>query len=154
MTRLYTATSGLVSLAASTAKVAVGLATGSAVTATIFGWDISFDSTASGAGAISVRVALVRCTGVSSTGGAAITPGPWCKGGLAAATTARAGDTTDGASPTIIKEWLVSPTAGFSYIFPYGKELEMAVSDFIELRVTSQAGMTAANFIGSLDIGE
>ncbi len=151
MPRLYTTTSGLVSLAASTTKVAIGLATGAAVTATLIGWDISFDSTASGAGAVSVRVALVRCTGVSSVAGSAVTPAPTAKGGLAAAVTARAGDTTDGSAPTIIKEWLVSPTAGYSYIWPYGKELEMAVSDFLELRVTSQSGMTTCNFIADID---
>jgi len=131
--------------------VVVGLASGATVTATLLGWDISFDSTASGSGAIPVRVALVRCTGVSSTGGAVVTPTPWTKGGLAAAVTARAGDTTDGASPTIIKEWLVSPTAGYSYVWPYGKELEMGISDFLELRVVSQAGMTTCNADGQID---
>lgn len=154
MPRVYTATSGLISLAASTTKVAVGLASSSTDTCTIIGWDISFDSTASGAGAIPVRCALVRCTGVSSTGGSAPAASPWRKGGLAAVTTVRVGDTTDGASPTIIKEWLVSPTAGFSYIFPYGRELEMDISDFLELRVISQSGMTTCNFIGNVDFQE
>jgi hypothetical protein len=143
--RKYTVSTGLNSLAASTTRVAVGLATNTTTTNTIIGFDVTFDSTATGAGAIPVRVELVRCTGVSSTTGTAPTPTPWEKGLLAAATTARINDTTDGASPTIIASWLVSPTGGFSYQFPLGREITMAISDFLELRLTSQSGFTTCN---------
>lgn len=151
MARKYTASTGLVSLAASATRVAVGLATGTTVTAVITGFDVTFDSVSTGAGAIPVRVELVRCTGASNTTGTAPTPTKWNKSTGAAAVTARINDTVDGASPTIIKSWLVPPTGGFSYQFPLGREIEMDVSDFLELRLISQAGMTTCNYEANLD---
>lgn len=151
--RKYTASSGLTSLAASTTKVAVQLATGAAATNTIFGADVTFDSTATGSGAIAVKVQIVRTTGASS-GGAAATPAPWVKGQIASATTARINDTTDGAAPTVIQEWLISPTSGVLYQLPLGRDLDMAPSDFIELRLVSQAGMTTCDYSGQLHYSE
>jgi hypothetical protein len=153
MARKYTVTSGLTSLAASTTKVACQLATGTNVTNSIVGFDVTFDSTATGAGAIPIRVELVRTTGASS-GGATYTPTKWHKAVGAAVTTARINDTSDGASPTIIKSWLVPPTGGISYQFPLGREIEMDVSDFLELRLISQAGMTTCNYEANLDVEE
>lgn len=153
MAEQFTVTSGLTSLAAATTKVACQLATGTTVSTTIIGFDIGFDSTATGAGAIPVRVALVRATGASS-GGSTFTPVRWNTGMRVANATARINDTTDGASPTIIKEWLVSPTTFFAYQFPLGREIDMAVSDFLELRVVSQTGMTTCNYIANLDFEE
>jgi hypothetical protein len=151
--RKYSVSSGLTSLAASTTIVACQLATSTTVTLTILGFDISFDSTATGAGAIPVRVQLARPTAASS-GGATMTPTVWNKGDLAAQATARKNDTAAGTSPTVIKEWLVSPTAGFSYLFPQGREITMPISDFLELKLISQAGMTTCNYIGNLDLEE
>lgn len=151
MARKFSVSTGLVALAASATRVAIGLATSTTVTNTIISFDATFDSVSTGAGAIPIRVELVRCTGASSTTGTAPTPTKWHKALVAAATTARINDTTDGASPTIIKSWLVSPTAGLSYQFPLGREIEMDISDFLELRLISQSGMTTCNYECNLD---
>jgi hypothetical protein len=153
MARKYTVPSGTSSLAASTTKVAVQLATGAAVTNTIVAFDATFDSTATGSGAIAIKVQLVRTTGASS-GGAAQTPVIWKKGQVASGTTGRINDTTDGASPTLIKEWLISPTAGVIYQFPLGRDQEMEASDFVEVRLVSQAGMTTCDYSVNVDLEE
>lgn len=153
MARGYTVTSGLTSIAASVTKVACQLATGTTINNILRGFDISFDSVASGAGAIPVRVQIVKATGASAAGATA-TPGKNYPADIAAATTARVNDTTDGASPTILKEWLVSPTSGFSFQFPLGREICMNNSDFLELRLVSQAGMTTCNYVANLDFEE
>lgn len=151
--RKYTSSAQLVSLAASTTLVLVQLATGTTVTATILGFDVGFDSVATGAGAIPVRIQLVRPTAASS-GGSTNTPAVWDKGGLAANTTSRKSDTTAGTGPVVIKEWLVSPTTGFSYIFPLGREISLGISDFFELKAISQAGMTTVNVSSNVDFAE
>lgn len=153
MARKYTVNSGLSSLAASTTKVACQLATGAAVTNTLLGLDIAFDSTATGAAAIPVRVQLARAS-TASSGGATATPNKWSAIQAAAVSTGRANDTTAGTLTAVIKEWLVSPTSGFSYQFPLGREIEMGVSEFLELRVVSQAGMTTCNYIANIDMEE
>lgn len=153
MAHQYTVTSGLTSLAASTTKVACQLATGTTITNAIIGFDISFDSVATGAGAIPIRVELVRATGASS-GGSTLTPLEWETTGPASITTARINDTTDGSSPTIVMSWLVSPTSGFSFQFPLGREIKMVVSDFFELRLISQSGMTTCNYEANLHFEE
>ena len=149
----YTVQSGLTSLAASTTKVACSIATGTTIAATIIGFDVSFDSTATGGGAVPVRVELVRVTAASS-GGSTFTPVVWNKLLHASATTARINDTTDGTSPTIIKSWLISPTTAFAYQFPLGREIACAHSDFFELRLISQTGMTTCNYEANLDFEE
>jgi hypothetical protein len=151
--RKYTVSSTTQSLAASTTRVAVQLATGAAVTNTIIGADITFDSTATGSGAIAVKVQIVRTTGASS-GGTAPTPTPWKKGQVASVTTARINDTTDGSSPTIIWEWLISPTAGIIYQLPMGRDIDMEASDFVELRLVSQSGMTTCDYSAQLHYAE
>jgi hypothetical protein len=152
--RQYSVATGLVSLAASATRVAVQLATGTTTTNIVIGFDVSFDSVATGAGAIPIRVELVRETGASNTTGTAPTPTKFLGVFAAAATTARINDTVDGASPTIIKSWLVSPTGGFSYQFPLGREIQMGVSEFLALRLISQAGMTTCNYEANLDFEE
>jgi hypothetical protein len=153
MARKFTVTSGLTSLAASTTKVACQLATGSTITCTVIGFDVTFDSTATGSGAVPVRVELVRATGASS-GGSTYTPKPWLTGDTASITTARINDTSDGAGVAILKSWLVSPTAGLVYQFPLGREVSMSASDFFELRLISQSGMTTCNYEANLDFEE
>ncbi len=152
--RKYTASSGTQSLAASTTRVAVQLATPSTATNTIIGGDITFDSTATGSGAIAIKVQIVRTTGASSTSGTAPAPAPWKKGQIASTTTARINDTTDGASPTVIWEWLISPTAGVIYQLPLGRDIDMEASDFVELRLVSQAGMTTCDYSAQLHFSE
>ncbi len=153
MARKYTVTSGLVSLAASTTKVACQLATGSTITNCVTGFDITFDSVATGSGAIPVRVQIVKPTAAGS-GGSTATPAKWHEDLAASASTARISDSTAGASPVVVKEWLVSPTSGLSYQFPLGREIEMGVSDFLELKLVSQSGMTTCNYIANLDFEE
>lgn len=149
MARKYTITSGLTSLAASTTKVACLLVTPATETAVVIAADISFDGTATGAAAIPVRVAIVRVTAASS-GGSTFTPASWRKGAPAANCTARINDTSDGTSPTILQEWLIPPTTVYPYQLPLSREYALDVSDFLELRLTSQSGMTTVNFLGSL----
>lgn len=153
MARKYTVSSGTQSLAAATTRVAVQLATGAAVTNTVIAFDVTFDGTATGSAAIAVKVQIVRTTGASS-GGTAPTPAPWKKGQIASATTARINDTSDGASPSVIKEWLISPTAGIVYQFPLGRDLEMEASDFVEVRLVSQSGMTTCDYSVNVDFEE
>jgi hypothetical protein len=147
--RKYTITSGLTSLAASTTKVACLLATPTTETAVVIAADISFDGTATGAAAIPVRVAIVRVTAASS-GGSTFTPASWRKGAPVANCTARINDTVDGSSPTILQEWLVPPTTVMPYQLPLSREFALDVSDFLELRLISQAGMTTVDYVGSL----
>lgn len=149
----YTVTTGLTSLAAATTRIACAIATGATVAAEIIAFDVTFDSVATGAGAIPVRVELVRTSTVSS-GGAAFTPISWDKYLHASATTARINDTVDGTVVSIVKSWLVTPTAGLAYQFPLGRELVCAHSDWLELRLISQTGMTTCNYECNLDFEE
>lgn len=154
MARKYTINSGRAAApAASTVKVAVSIATGATVTAVIHGIDITFDSVATGAGAIPVLVELCRTTAAGS-GGAAATPAPWRKGQIASVTTARINDTTEGSSPTVVKGWLISPTAGAITQLPLGREFEVDASDFWEVRITPQTGFTACFYDCNVDIEE
>lgn len=143
----YAVTTGLVSIAASvTKKVAVEVNTPATVANQIIAFDVCFDSVATGAGAAPIRVSLVRATGASS-GGAAATPTPYNKWMHAAASAARINDITPGTGPTIIQEWEVPPTSGLSYQFPLGREIQCSHSDFLELQLTTIAGMTTCNYI-------
>jgi hypothetical protein len=152
--RRYTVTSGKTAApAAAAVKVAVQLATGAAVTNTIIGIDITDDSVATGAGAVPTLVELVRTTGASS-GGAVATPAPWKKGQIASGTTARINDTTDGAGPTVIMSWLVQPTGGQLMQLPLGRDVDMEASDFMEVRLTPQSGVTAYNYDVNVHIEE
>lgn len=150
--RRYTVSSGKAACpAASTVKVAASIATDSSHAATIMGADITFDSTATGMGAIPVLVELCRTTAAPS-GGASATPVPWRKGMAAANFTARINDTADGTSPTVVKSWLVSPTYGAMQQLPLGREFDLDPSDFWELRITPQTGFTACNYDVNLDV--
>src|SRR5712664_3413245 len=142
--RRYSVTSGKTAgAAAGTVKVAVQLATGTTVTNTVIGIDVSFDSTANpaSAGGVPALVELVRETGASS-GGTAPTPTIWKKGQVASGTTARINDTTDGTGPTIIKAWLVPISTAFPQQLPLGREFDMEASDFLAVRITFQTGTT------------
>lgn len=150
----YTVSSGRTAAAAAgTAKVAAALATGAAVKNSIIGIDVTFDSTATGAGAISALVELVRTTAASS-GGAVATPAPWLKGDIASLTTARINDTTDGTGPSVIKSWLIPVLSGVLQQLPLGREFPMFTSDFLEVRVTLLTGATACDYDVNVDIEE
>lgn len=136
--------------AAGTLKVAWQLATGAAVTATLWAADVSFDSVANpaSAGGIPALVELVRETGASS-GGAAQTPVIWKKGQIASGTTARINDTTDGAGPTVIMAWLLPIFSAYPQQLPLGREIDLEASDFLALRVTLQSGATGCNYLSN-----
>jgi hypothetical protein len=145
--RNYCATSSTQSIAASATRVAVQLATGASVTNRIFQIDVSFDSVATGSGAVPFLVQLVRPTAASS-GGSTVTPTKLNKALPASATTGRKADTTAGTGATVVAEYEVSPAAGFPfpYQLPLGRELEMDVSDFFEVKIVAPAGITTCNY--------
>jgi len=147
--RTFAVNSGKTSIAASITQVACYIATGSTVTAKVIDLACSFDSTATGAAAVPFRVELVRVTGASS-GGSTYTPVALESGDTASNTTARINDTTDGASPTILYSWLVSPTSGIYVQYPLGREWQLKASDFLELRIISPSGITTCNYEASL----
>lgn len=152
----YVIASGLVACpAAGSFKVACQAASSSTSRLQVVQVDISFDSVATGAGAVAVICELVRCTGASS-GGATYTPGKMTDpDSLAAVTTARINDTTDGASPTVLWGTLVYPT-GLPFIlqYPLGAMWASKVSDFIEWRIKPQTGFTAANYYAQMTVRE
>ncbi len=144
MAQLYSVSSGKTAgAAAGTAKVAVQLATGAQVANKIVQIDITFDGVV--ASAVPVLVELVKATGVSSGGTAPAATKVQARGN--AQTTARINDTTDGASPTVQQSYLVPPTSGLVLQFPLGREPEMVVSDFWEVRITWLSGQTVVNYL-------
>ena len=122
--------------ASNAAKTAIQLATGTTVANAIVAFDISFDG--ADATKTPIIVTLEKPTAASS-GGSTFTPltlGPYATA-VAAVTTSRVNDTTPGTGNVVYARWAVSPTSGFSYQFPLGRELTMRVSEFLELKVTT-----------------
>lgn len=153
MTAVYTVNSGKVACASAAAKVMVQIASTSTKTCKITSLDVSFDGT--DATKTPILVELCRETGVSSTGGTAPTPAR--EGGDASVTTsmtARINDTTDGASPTVLRGWLVSPTSGFSYQYPLGREATLVISDFMAWRATTVSGSGTPNYDATVGFEE
>lgn len=145
MPQLYSVTSGLTACAtAGSVKVAVALATGAQVRATITQIDVMFNGNTSTEKP--VKVELVKTTAAPS-GGSTYTPLLNQPGGRTAQTTARINDTTDGSSPTIQQGYLVPATSGICFQYPLGREIEMAVSEFWEVRITLQSGAAANDYL-------
>lgn len=141
---LYVVNSGKTACASNAAKVAVALATGSAVTNTLVGFDVTFDGTSSSATPILVE--LVKTTAASSGGASATVQIVSANTSRSVQTTARINDTTDGSTPTVLAGWFVPPTGGFSYQWPLGREVEMPVSAFFEIRITTATGSGTPNY--------
>lgn len=153
MTAQFVVNSGKVACASAAAKVMVQIASTATKTCRITSVDVSFDGT--DATKTPILCELVRETGVSSTGGTA--PTPALEGGDASVTTsmtARINDTTDGASPTVLRGWLVSPTSGFSYQWPMGREPSLKISDFVAWRCTTVAGSGTPNYDATVGFEE
>lgn len=145
MPQLYSVTSGLTACAAAASvKVAVALATGSQVRATIVQVDVMFNGTT--ATEKPIKVEFVKTTAAPS-GGSTYTPLLNQPGGRTSQTTARINDTTDGSSPTIQQGYLVPATSGMCIQYPLGREIEMAVSEFWEVRITIQSGGAANDYL-------
>jgi len=145
MPQLYSVTSGLIAgAAAGSVKVAVALATGAQVRATITQIDVMLNGT--NAAAKPVKVELVKTTAAPS-GGSTYTPLLNQPGGRTAQATARINDTTDGTSPTIQQGYLIPATSGMIVQLPLGREIELAVSEFWEVRVTWQTAETVTDYL-------
>lgn len=149
MSAVFTVNTGAVASPSAATKVCVQLASTSTKTCKIIGFDITFDGVT--ATNTPILVTIARETGVSSVAGSAPTP-VRAEGdaSVTSAMTARISDTTDGASPTVICGWYVSPTSGFSYQFPLGREISLFISDFVALRVTTVSGSGTPNYNATL----
>lgn len=150
---------GLYSVAANAAcasnalKVALQIATGSGVACRLAQFEVSFDGADSTKTPILVE--LVAETGASSTGGAAVTPTQVGGHPLRTAQfTARGNDTTDGASPTVLERWYVSPTSGIVIQYPLGREPVVPASSYLALRVTTVTGSGTPDYAASALIEE
>jgi hypothetical protein len=140
MAQIYTVTSGQTAGAtAGSVKVAVALATGAQVRAKIIQVDVTLNGT--NAAAKPVKVEFVK-TAAAPSGGSTYTPLLNQPGGRTSQTTARINDTTDGSTPVIQQGYLVPATSGMVMQFPLGREIEMSVSEFWEVRVTWQSAET------------
>jgi hypothetical protein len=144
MGQLFSVTSGKTAgAAAGSVKVAVALATGAGVRNVITQIDVTLNGT--NAAAKPVLVELVKTTAAPS-GGSTYTPIK-VQSRVASVTTARINDTTDGASPTIQQAWLVPATSGMVVQLPLGREIEMAPSEFWEVRITWQSAETVTDYL-------
>ena len=145
MPQLYSVTSGLTACAAAASvKVAVALATGAQVRAIITQIDVMFNGISSTAKP--VKVELVKTTAAPS-GGSTYTPILNQPGGRTSQATARINDTTDGSSPTIQQGYLIPATSGMIIQLPLGREIEMAVSEFWEVRITLASSETVIDYM-------
>ena len=146
---LYTVTGGAAAAVAAV-KVMAQLATGASVDAVITQLDVTMDGTSSTATPVTVDIAAE--SGASSVGGAAYTPNKYGNpAGRAAATTARVNDTTDGATPTVVKQWYVPPTAGLIIQSPLDREKGTGVSGFLAFRINAPA---AVNYKANVEFAE
>lgn len=144
MATLFSVTSGLTACAAAASvKVAVALATGSTIENKIVQVDVMFNGVTSTEKP--VKVELVKTTGAPS-GGSTYTPLK-AQGAAGNGTTARINDTTDGSSPTIQQAYMVPATSGICIQWPLGREPEMKVSEFWEVRITLQSGAAANDYL-------
>ena len=145
MAQVYSVTSGKTAgAAAGSVKGAVALATGAQVRAAIIQIDITLNGI--NAAAKPVLVELVKTT-TAPSGGSAYTPLKNRAGGRDAQTTARINDTTDGSSPTIQQGYLVPATSGVIQQIPLGREIELGVSEFWEVRVTWASAETVTDYL-------
>lgn len=146
---LYAVTGGAAA-AVGAVKVMAQLATGSAVDAVITQFDVTMDGT--NAAATPVAVDIASETGASSVSGSAYTPNKYGNpAGRAAQATARINDTTDGASPTVLKTYYVPPTSGLIIQSPLDREKGTGVSSFTAFRINAPA---AVNYKCNVEFAE
>lgn len=146
---LYTVTGGAAA-AVGAVKVMAQLATGATVDAVITQFDVTMDGT--NAAATPVAVDIASETGASSVSGSAYTPNKYGNpAGRAAQATARINDTTDGASPTVLKTYYVPPTSGLIIQSPLDREKGTGVSSFTAFRINAPA---AVNYKCNVEFAE
>ena len=135
----WVVTTGSTALVTATAKTAVELATGTAITNRIFQIDVTFNGTS--ATAVPVTVDLISSTATGT--GTAITFAAAHQVDSATSgnpiSTAKVNLTAEGAGPVVIAAWFVPPTAGVTYQLPLGREYDMKVSQFRGVRLTAPA---------------
>lgn len=135
-----------------TTKVACQIATTSTKPCILVAFDISFDGTTATNTPIQVQIASPTAAG---SGGSTFTPlliG--AESGATSSTTARINDTTAGASPSLFAAWYVPPTSGFSYQWPLGREIDLLISDFLELKIVTVTGSGTPNYLANLWFSE
>ena len=129
-------------------KVACQIATTSTKPCIVVGFDISFDGADATKTPIQVQLASPTAAG---SGGSTFTPLlVSSESSATSSTTARVNDTTAGASATLFAAWYVSPTSGFSYQFPLGREVDLLISDFLELKVVTVTASGTPNYLANL----
>lgn len=141
MARLYSVTNGTVSLSAATAKTVIELAAGATIQADLCEVAVSFDASSAAAG---IKVEIVR---YATTGtGTAYTPLK-CNAAaqsLASIVTAKVNDSAEPATPTVVDTYYVPNTAGQFWQLPLGREIALAPSTILGIRVTSAAVVNCA----------
>jgi hypothetical protein len=136
----YAVSNGSVALAAATARTLVEVSTASTVDMAWIGFDISFDASGTGTNA---KVEIVSYT-ASGTGSAYTPTRLGGNQGRASVTAAEVNSTVEPSTPTVLLTWFVPLNSGFSYVWPLGRELQMAVSKVYGIRVTSASVVNAA----------
>jgi hypothetical protein len=140
---LYFGSVDAVALVAATAKTVLEIATPSTMDLKIVEWWVDFDGVT--ASAVPVKIEVGRFSAAVTTA-TSLTPSKYCNSASpASAATVKQGTTVEGAgtaSDVIIKR--ISPTSGFHYVAPLGRELYMPVSTFFRIRLTAAAGVNAA----------
>ena len=134
MARDYAVTSGVVALAAATAKTVIELVTPAGVSADIVQVSVTFDAATAGAG-----IVVELCRGAATGTGTVQVAARYNDAAqmVAASTTAKFNDTVEPATMTVIESYYVPNTAGQFWQLPLGRELVMAPSTLLSLRVTS-----------------
>lgn len=139
----YATTSGKTVTASNAAKLPIQLFIPANASMKLIAFDVSFDGTDSTKTPILCEV--VKETGLTSGHGTA-TPTQTTGITRTAQTLAYTNGTADGSGPTVIQSWLISPTAAFSYQWPLGREVEVAGSAYVALRVTTVTASGTPNY--------
>lgn len=148
MAEVYGVTTGIgtpIALAAATAKTVIEVAAPSTATCRLVQAAVSFDASAAAAG-IKVEVVRYATTGTGTT----YTPLKYNGEGQARAAlcTAKVNDTVEPGTPVPVECFYVPNTAGQFWQLPLGRELYVAPSTLVGIRVTSAAVVNcAANLI-------
>jgi hypothetical protein len=139
---LYIASVDAIALVAATAKSVLEIATPSTADIRIVEWWVDFDGVS--ASAVPVKVEVGRFSAAVTTA-TTLTPGKYTNTAApASGNTTKHSTTAEGAgtaSDVIIKR--ISPTSGFHYVAPLGRELYVPVSGFWRMRLTAPAGVNA-----------
>lgn len=117
-----------------TAKTVLSLIAGASSAPTVIGLDFSSDSTVTTG---SFLLELVRFT-TDGTGTAAT---PFKLGGMSTLiSTSKSNYTVEPTTATVVNAWFLPATQPWSYLWPLGRELTVAVSGLLAVRVTAPSG--------------